>query len=94
MPLEVRPHLHGFAVFDGQARVSGLMSRAHAETRMEAIERERRIKRRPCLSCGDPFLSEGAHHRLCNRCRGRSGEADYPVGSLTGASRAPRKVRP
>jgi len=26
-------------------------------------------KRRACLRCDQPFLSEGPHHRLCERCR-------------------------
>lgn len=26
---------------------------------------------RKCLGCGDEFRSEGAHHRMCNRCRSR-----------------------
>jgi len=26
---------------------------------------------RKCLNCADTFRSEGAHHRLCNRCRSR-----------------------
>lgn len=28
--------------------------------------------RRACLCCGDPFLSTGLHHRLCDTCRHRS----------------------
>jgi len=93
MALEVRPHLHGFAVFDGLARVSGLMSRSHAETRMEAIEQERRMKRRPCLCCSAPFLSEGPHNRLCKGCRGRSADDGYPLGYRTGGGRAPRRAQ-
>lgn len=31
---------------------------------------------RACLSCGDKFISEGWHNRLCLRCRKRSA-ADY-----------------
>lgn len=27
------------------------------------------LTKRQCLSCGAAFLSEGAHNRLCNRCR-------------------------
>ena len=27
---------------------------------------------RPCMACGKPFLSEGWHNRLCDRCRKRS----------------------
>lgn len=31
-----------------------------------------KASRRPCLRCTQPFLSEGPHHRLCERCRGQS----------------------
>ncbi len=31
---------------------------------------------RSCLSCGEKFMSEGWHNRLCLRCRKRSA-ADY-----------------
>lgn len=24
---------------------------------------------RPCMCCGNPFQSEGPHHRLCSECR-------------------------
>lgn len=27
---------------------------------------------RACMCCGKPFLSEGAHNRLCGSCRNRS----------------------
>lgn len=27
---------------------------------------------RSCMACGQPFLSEGWHNRLCPRCRKRS----------------------
>ena len=33
----------------------------------------RGARKRPCLGCGCEFHSEGAHHRLCDDCRG--GEA-------------------
>lgn len=25
---------------------------------------------RPCIRCGDPFMSEGPHNRMCKHCRG------------------------
>lgn len=36
---------------------------------------------RPCLCCRKDFLSEGAHNRLCNRCRalGDGGPYDTPA---------------
>ncbi len=47
----------------------------------EAVEEEfqpihRVPGERSCLSCGDKFMSEGWHNRLCLRCRKRSA-ADY-----------------
>jgi hypothetical protein len=36
---------------------------------------------RPCLSCGEPFLSEGWHNRLCGRCAKRSQPADIYAAS-------------
>ncbi len=35
------------------------------------IEYEKNTTARKCLNCGEEFRSEGAHHRLCNRCRNR-----------------------
>lgn len=32
---------------------------------------EAKTTARKCLGCGDEFRSEGAHHRMCNRCRSR-----------------------
>ncbi|HEY9163462.1 MAG TPA: hypothetical protein VIN57_02540, partial [Magnetovibrio sp.] len=29
---------------------------------------EAKTTARKCLGCGDEFRSEGAHHRMCNRC--------------------------
>ncbi|MCL2346468.1 MAG: hypothetical protein FWC58_11535 [Desulfobulbus sp.] len=31
----------------------------------------RAAARRPCLCCGQPFVSEGPHNRLCVKCRAR-----------------------
>lgn len=46
----------------------------------------RRVPRdRPCLCCGRPFLSEGAHNRLCASCRVRGnalGEDQRPVVTM------------
>ncbi len=39
--------------------------------RIEVLSRATSPGRRPCLCCGTPFNSEGAHNRLCGRCRTR-----------------------
>jgi len=29
------------------------------------------LRKRPCITCGAAFMSEGAHHRMCGTCRTR-----------------------
>lgn len=44
----------------------------NAEVReQQRAEYEANTTARKCLNCGEEFRSEGAHHRLCNRCRSR-----------------------
>lgn len=38
-------------------------------------ERARKVIR-PCLCCGDKFLSEGIHNRMCDDCRHRDMRPD------------------
>lgn len=42
-----------------------------------------KAKIRPCLKCRTPFYSEGAHHRICDSCKGgsswQSGAGNYVV---------------
>jgi len=38
----------------------------------------RRPKRRPCLRCGRPMLSDGPHHRLCTGCRAAAADIYDP----------------
>lgn len=45
-------------------------SNAKARERHRA-EYEANTTARKCLGCQQEFRSEGAHHRLCNRCRSR-----------------------
>ena len=49
--------------------------------RVQELEGMRKPKagettRRPCLRCGEPFPSEGAHNRLCEPCRQSIRRAD------------------
>lgn len=65
--------------------------------------RQARRTRRPCLSCGSIFLSEGKHHRICDSCKSReswryvgalnSGSPPLPSGAA-GAQRRKRPCRP
>lgn len=43
--------------------------------RRNEIEAAGTYKNRKCLSCPTVFLSEGAHHRMCDPCRRKSTSA-------------------
>ena len=56
-------------------------------TPVKPVRRRTRMKRRHCLRCDRPFLSEGPHHRLCQPCREFLAAAptpieEYPLGYL------------
>ena len=91
---EVMRFRQGWAVLNRttKERESGFYSgRPLAEARCDAMNREealrRRRRKRACLSCGRPFLSEGNHNRMCDRCRRRSHEfnpamVEHSVGGI------------
>ncbi len=67
----------------GQARsLAGMLNKADAEAAKP---------QRPCITCGTPFASEGAHNRMCGTCRCRAKEDvqanPYSRGVSTGLSR-------
>lgn len=61
----------GFAVFDAAGiQVSGVRgSHAEAVNQLDGWRRTLSRKDRKCLSCTAIFQSEGAHNRMCDRCR-------------------------
>lgn len=84
----------GWVVLDPSRRPCGGLypSRDGAQKRCDSLnaELDRRRKRGPraCLCCGQTFVSEGFHNRLCGSCRQRS-----DGGSLTIAANSTAKVR-
>jgi len=79
MKLSVKRTRFGWAVFEDGARVSAEYAlRERAEARMDRLAAARRPARRdrPCLRCRSEFSSEGAHNRLCPRCRAHAGGFD------------------
>jgi len=78
----------GWAVFvtlDGkEQQVTGWHGGvARAEARMEELQRQARLKQRPCLTCGRPFMSEGIHNRICPKCKITHADKDtssYAIG--------------
>ena len=39
------------------------------EDRRSKPLKPKKAANRPCMCCRKPFASQGAHHRLCDRCR-------------------------
>lgn len=65
-----------YAVFDvrsGERRSCfydrSVNAECHAAELAEKLARMTVSKPRNCLRCQAEFLSEGAHHRMCDRCR-------------------------
>ena len=65
-----------WAIFRGRERVSGMDVMDRVLDRLEERARAGKCRRRACLCCGTSFMSEGAHHRMCNLCRRRSHDYD------------------
>ncbi|MCL6285585.1 hypothetical protein M3P21_18810 [Ruegeria sp. 2012CJ41-6] len=54
---------------DGEAVTKAVSNKWRAGEKRDALEHAARMKERNCLRCATPFMSEGAHHRMCNGCR-------------------------
>jgi len=47
------------------------MAKNAAAREQVRVAYEAKTTARNCLGCGQEFRSEGAHHRMCGRCRSR-----------------------
>lgn len=47
----------------------GLPSRCRMRKKEAEAKVNPKARVRPCLSCRVPFFSEGAHHRICDKCK-------------------------
>lgn len=70
-----------YAVFCGcEVIARGYTSVANAEAKVDALHRQDGLTERDCIRCGDEFMSEGAHHRMCAPCR--AGASDIFDGAV------------
>lgn len=53
-------------------RLLGLDPRGNSRRRRRGEAARRLRRRRPCLTCGAAFTSEGSHNRMCESCRQRA----------------------
>jgi len=68
--LAVRGSGTTWAVYLGSERITRFFTFHEAAYQAAtAIEHRSRLVERPCLTCGEPMLSTGPHHRMCNICR-------------------------
>lgn len=63
---------YGWIVLKDGVQVYGPADKYTAENSRDRIARQARHIRRPCITCGQPFQSEGAHNRMCPICRARA----------------------
>lgn len=72
MRFSVTRRAHQWAVMDGDKLVKGFGHKIAAEECAERLDRAQRQRPRRCLTCGQPFISEGPHNRMCAACRQQS----------------------
>ena len=59
-----------FAVLkDGVEVLGPFYDHRRAEEACDQLIKKSKMKKRKCLCCPTVFMSEGAHHRMCDRCR-------------------------
>lgn len=58
-----------FVMQNGKAVMGPFYNRGRAEDVRDELVRKARMRKRPCLTCGTEFMSEGAHNRMCDPCR-------------------------
>ncbi len=63
---------HFWSVLDGGKTVATFPVWWKADAHADRLERKARIRRRPCLTCGSQFDSDGPHNRMCPACRQQS----------------------
>ena len=61
---------------DGETVAGPYDLKWRAEDRQEALERKAQRKQRKCMTYRAQFLSDGPHHRMCDRCRTQGASAE------------------
>lgn len=82
---------------DGGVTGDQFDSKRQAEARARELQikldAEKRKGPRACITCGDEFLSEGVHNRMCSCCRRSGGDAlGWPVSLTSGRARGQRRA--
>ena len=72
----VKGYRHYYVQDAKGVRVSGYCAHLScAQQRMDNLARKAASRERLCITCREPFESEGIHNRMCSSCRR---EADLP----------------
>lgn len=59
------------------AEIKRLTAKQSGSARAPQTDTRQKAMMRPCLSCSKPFWSEGAHNRICPRCKADSESGDW-----------------
>jgi hypothetical protein len=81
-PPSQRSPFHAGFLPDGRQATGRFPSEEQAQDRVDELLRRLSRRTRACITCGDAFPSEGAHHRMCNGCRLRSADDPYKLGEI------------
>lgn len=69
---EVKREGFGYWVLENGVTVEGPYSHQVAEEACTRLQREASMEERNCMTCGEKFMSEGIHNRMCRNCRSQS----------------------
>lgn len=86
-------HIQGLRTWSPTFRTRGEAERWLVDE-LSRLPPERRPQKRECMRCGDLFVSEGFHNRLCTGCRHAMAHDVLPATALAaGTSKIKRAAR-
>ena len=68
-----------FVLQDGEVVSAGYSNNNVALTMLATLQYKAGLVERDCITCRKPFMSEGAHHRMCDGCRRSAGSSDFQL---------------
>ena len=73
--LAITETLGEWAVYNGAERIAGPYNEYwKADAALTRAKRKLTHKKRSCMTCRAPFMSEGPHNRMCTPCRKAANE--------------------
>lgn len=70
-----------YVMRDGVEVAGPYHNHGRAEERLGVLEARAAKVQRKCMTCTQPFMSEGPHNRMCKSCRTAGGRDEYQIGA-------------